>query len=74
MLIYFFIRDYVTIHILQYLFACVGAFLVCYISGGEISPHHRHVFDIIKKGENEDNISYCLSLYALMMSKIARFI
>ncbi|RHN45435.1 hypothetical protein MtrunA17_Chr7g0231161 [Medicago truncatula] len=32
---------------------------------GEISPHHQHVFDIIKKGENEDNIdniAYGLSL------------
>jgi len=62
MLIYFFIRDYVTIYILLYLFARVGAFLACNVSGGEISPHHQHVFDTIKKGENEDNIAYCFSL------------
>jgi len=46
------------LYILPYLFARVGAFLVCYVSGGEINPHHQHVFDIIKKGENEDNICH----------------
>jgi hypothetical protein len=44
------------------LFARVGAFLVCYVLGGENSPHHQHVFDIIKKGDNEDDIAYCFSL------------
>jgi len=54
MLIYFFICDYVTIYIAIFVCSCwCVSCMLCF--GGEIAH-------IIKKGENEDNIAYCLSL------------
>ena len=62
MFMYFFIRDYVTIYSAA-IFVCLCWCVSCMLCfSGEISSHHQHVFDIIKKGENEDNIAYCLSL------------
>jgi len=61
MLMHSLVCEYILCYILSCLFFCLVWFLVCYVSR-EISPHHQLAFDIIKKGENEDDIALVIGL------------
>jgi hypothetical protein len=56
------IPSYVTISyvIYCYVYLLVWCGFLYDMFHGEISPHHQHAFDIIKKGEIEDDIAFVI--------------